>query len=75
MRNFNVEAFEYHKAGITVQVNLLKKLYLGRHFIDTINRNRVGVLQWHLTCSFLYQSLPNKLDYLEKIQVIQKRQN
>lgn len=63
------EAFECHKPGMRVQIILLKKLCSGKHFIDIINKNIVGVLKWHLICSFLYQSLPNKLDSLEKIQI------
>lgn len=46
-----VEAFEYQKAGMRMQVILLKKLYFGKHFIDIINENIVRALKWHLICS------------------------
>lgn len=46
-----VEAFEYQKAGMRMQIILLKKLYFGKHFIDIINENIVEVLKWYLICS------------------------
>lgn len=69
-----VEAFENQKAGMRMQIILLKKLYFGKHFIDIIKQNIVEALKWHLISS-LYQSLPTKSDSLERIQMILWRQN
>lgn len=40
-----VEAIEYKKAGMRMQIILLKKMYFGKHFIDIKNENIVGSLK------------------------------
>lgn len=48
-----VEAFEYQKAGMRMQIILLKKMYFGKHFIDIKNENSwIFKMTFHVLSAF-----------------------